>query len=46
MLSKWQVKKLNFQRLRYLLNSDKKKKVCGTFFEQLQDQVRKEKQVL
>ena len=32
MLSKWQVKKLNFQRLKYLLNSDKKKEVCGTFY--------------
>ena len=32
MLSKWQIKKLNFQRLRYLLNSDKQKKVCGIFY--------------
>ena len=32
MLSKWQVKKLGFQRLRDLLNSGMKKKVFGTFY--------------
>ena len=32
MLLKWQVKKLGFQRLRDLLNSDMKKKVSGTFY--------------
>ena len=32
MLLKWQVKKLGFQRLRDLLNSDMKKRVFGTFY--------------
>ena len=32
MLLKWQVKKLGFQRLRDLLNSDMKKEVFGTFY--------------
>ena len=31
MLLKWQVKKLDFQRLRDLFNSGMKKKVFGTF---------------
>ena len=31
MILKWQVKKLGFQKLRDLLNSDMKKKVFGTF---------------
>ena len=32
MLLKWQVKKLDRQRLRDLLNSDIKKEVLGTFY--------------
>ena len=32
MLLKWQVKKLGFQRLRDLLNSNMKKEVFGTFY--------------
>ena len=37
MLLKWQVKKLGFQRLRDLLNSDMKKKFFGTFYRTRQE---------
>ena len=46
MLLKWQVKKLGFQRLRYLLNSDMKKEVFGTFYRTTKRSGKKRKKVL